>query len=437
MKFALAGKKIPNHLLVAAGAWGGRIVSAAVQLVSVRLLVEGLGAGQYAVFAVLTSLNGWFTLADFGMGAGLQNYISESRAREEDHRPYVAAAGFLAVIAFILVLLALYLLSPFLSHHLLVNLYLPEGESANRLFLVAGAIFTCTATGGISYRIWYAYQKGYYANIFPAMGALAGLAGVWLAAGRAGKDNILLICLAVFHAPVAIAAAISFVVTVLPAFKKAGPTFFFPYMLPLLKRGVKFWVFGLMAAGVLQIDYIVMSQKLAPGDITSYNIVSKIYAFIFFIYNAVLAALWPVCAEYLAVGLRHEVKKIVQRYILYGFSIIAFATGGLLLFMPLVLKVIAPTQVVSIANSTILLFGVYFILRVWTDTFAMALQSMSDLYIFWLCVPIQAILSLSLQWSLSGIYGVNGIVLGLIGSFLLTVFWVLPWKFYRNLKCIH
>ena len=76
--------------------------------------------------------------------------------------------------------------------------------------------------------------------------------------------------------------------------------------------------------------------------------------------------------------------------------------------------------------ALILLLGLYQMVRVWSDTFAMVLQSMNALSHFWLWMPVQALLSIALQWLLAPAYGVYGVVFGLIVSFALTMVWVLP-----------
>ncbi len=55
--------------------------------------------------------------------------------------------------------------------------------------------------------------------------------------------------------------------------------------------------FSSLSIIVLQTDYIVMSQKLSAADIIKYTVTMKIFGLMFFIYTAVLQALWPVCAE--------------------------------------------------------------------------------------------------------------------------------------------
>jgi O-antigen/teichoic acid export membrane protein len=68
--------KIPRHLIVAASAWISRAVSAFIQIISVRALLLYLGEERYAVYVIVYSLIGWFSLCDLGFGIVLLNRYS-------------------------------------------------------------------------------------------------------------------------------------------------------------------------------------------------------------------------------------------------------------------------------------------------------------------------------------------------------------------------
>jgi O-antigen/teichoic acid export membrane protein len=103
-----------------------------------------------------------------------------------------------------------------------------------------------------------------------------------------------------------------------------------------------------------------------------------------------------------------------------------------MVFMPQVVNLISPQKGYTIPAMFVLLLGVYYVVRVWTDSLATVLMSMSYLRPFWLLVPVQALLSAVLQWVLIPKLGIYGVVFGIIGSFLLTVSWGLPLAYFRR-----
>ena len=111
---------------------------------------------------------------------------------------------------------------------------------------------------------------------------------------------------------------------------------------------------------------------------------------------------------------------------MFGFNIIVISTLLILLFKEIIFNLIVRDKINNIQNTTIILFGLYFCIRVWSDTFSTLLLSINKVNIFYLYVPIQAGISFLLQYNLGLKIGINGIVLALIISFLLTAFWILP-----------
>jgi len=172
-----------------------------------------------------------------------------------------------------------------------------------------------------------------------------------------------------------------------------------------------------------------MSRILSPFDITLYNIISKVFFLLYFVYSAILMALWPNCTEFLSQKKWGKANKILKTHIALGTIIIIIGTIAFILTRQIIISILAPGENFIISTSTILLFGVLNILRVWTDTYAVMLQSISQIKIFWIFIPIQGLISFLGQYYCGLHFGINGIVIGLIISFLLTSVWILPKSF--------
>lgn len=429
---------VPRHLLVVGASWASRAVTALVLLASVRILMDSLGLENYAVFVLLTGLTGWFMLADMGIGSSVQNHISESRARGQSYDDLISASGLLAVLLLFVTVIALYFISPYVAPLLLKTFpFLSEAEKT-KLFFLTGALSIGMGVGGIVYKVWYGEQRGYLSNIVPAIAAVAGLIGLLLVR-QTPVENRLFLSLAAFTAPLAVLPLGVLLVQQWRVLRlrrglEYSRTQLHGTIRRLLKRGLQFWFFAIMAAGVLQIDYIVMSQFLAAQDIAVYYISTKVFGLAFFVYSTILAALWPVFAESIA---KHEwglVQRYLKKYLALGLAFMFVCTVSLIWLMPVAVGILAPKENIIIPFGFILLLGFYHMIRVWTDTFAMVLLSISHMKPFWIYVPIQAILSIVMQWVLVPVYGLYGVVLGLIASFIFTVSWALPLAAWKNYK---
>ena len=421
-------KKIPNHFVVASSAWASKVITALLQLYLVRILLIILGNDNYALFAVLTGLMGWFALADLGIGISLQNQISELKSNNKEYRDVV---GSVLLIYFVMMLLAMFLfyfVSNYFSKIILKEFIFIDESKRNLLFFITGELFIVMNFSSVIYRIWYAEFKGYISNLLPMIGYILSSFGIYVLSKLKGKnDDILLLCVIIFLLPNTL---ISFIFMMKKLY--FSRVFWYRYfdkriVFRVFSKGFRFWFFSLMASGVLQIDYLIMARYLSYDEIVLYNIVMKVFIFIFFIYNSLLTALWPEFSVEIHRKNISKVKNYVKKYLLIGILYIFISTLIFIMFKRNIMKIIVPNNSVEFSNYLLIVFGFYYLIRVWTDTYAMVLQSVSILKPFWILVPIQALISLVGQIYFVQIYRLNGILYGLILSFLLTVTWGLPY----------
>jgi len=409
---------------VAGSAWISRVVSAAIQLLSVRIIIENLGTDQYAVFGLLTGLMGWYMLVEMGVGTSLQNFISEYRAKDQTYVKYIVSAGMVAFVLLFPLLFILYILSPYLAPFFLKQFYFLSDAEKIKDFFSIGSLFIAATIGGIAYRVWYAQQRGYISNLLTALGSLISFFGI-LTVTQSQLSNKLFLSLVMYALPSTILSIASLCYLTIKNMNN-GFRWETEVVENLLRRAGRFWLLAIMAACVLQVDSIIISQFIEIKEIVIYLISTRIYGFIFFIYNAVLLALWPVFAEAIARNKWDIINRNLTNYLTAGISMMVVATSVLLWLMPFIVHILSPAEKIEVPLFFIIILGVYYLLRVWTDTFSMVLGSMNDLKPLWLFVPFQGMLSIFFQLILAPKYGVYGIVLGLIISFILTVAWGLP-----------
>ena len=426
-------ERVPRHMLVAASAWISRIVVAFVQLASIRILINGLGMENYSIFVLLIGLLGWFSLSDMGVSVSLQNHISEQRAKNLPYDQQLMAAAAIAAALLGVTVLLLYFVSPYLGSILLRQFKAIDDNEKSALVFLTGTILIVTTLGGIVYKVWYATQKGYLANMFPAVAAAIGYYGI-ASINSGTSSNRLLYSLVVFLLPGAIFPLCSFIVMVWRSANKISTAWNGTVMRSIFQKAIHFWLIAVMVALILQIDYVVMAQLLGPQDIVIYNMSTKIFGLVLFMYSSILLALWPIFSEKIIKRDWDSVKKYTKSYLSLGLCFMATMTFCLIWIMPFFIKILAPKEHIVIPVGFIILLGFYQMLRVWTDTFATILQSMGDLKPFWAAMPIQALLSVSFQWILGNHFGLYGIVLGLIISFILTSVWCLPWALFKHIK---
>jgi O-antigen/teichoic acid export membrane protein len=418
----------PHHWVVVS-AWTSKLITAVIQIAIIRIIISKIGLNLYAGLALLTGLAGWYVLADFGIGNSLQNFIAERRARGESANELIITSLLLGIIIMALLMLLLYFSSPVLGPLLFKSIAQLDNQSKESFFWLFGALSLAGAACGLVYKIWYATQKGYLANILPAVGSIIGFAII---------ENIpdvtpvaqLMWCLVALTAPTVLLTIPALMYYIVTAYRRGGRPSVIHATL-LIRRASRFMGLAIMAAVVLQIDYIVISQYLPTPEIAVYNISTRIFNTAFFVYYSVLLAFWPIFTELIAKNKWQKIVVKIKTIVAGGILFMCAVTIVVLRFEGNITGFLAPGASLHIENKIIVLLGIYFVVRIWTDIFSTVLASMSQIRVLLIWVPVQAALNICLQVYLAPRFGLIGVIAGLILAYLLTVAWVLPLQVLR------
>lgn len=413
-------------MTVGAG-WISRIVTAVAQIISIRLLADMLGIDGYGAFAVIIGLLGWFALADFGFGSGLQNYISRHRVSGDDPMPAIISVAQVLALTTLALWLLYSLVAWWAGPWLLSDFGAVSHRDAALGWLAFAILATGTGAATIFLRICFAEHRGYIAHLISAIGAFAGLGG--LATLHAlSPDHLFIWSVVVFAAPNFLVPASAMLIFLLRDPRRSTGLHKFDRHVfsEIFASSRVFLVFNTMAASVLYVDYIIISQTISAREAALYAIVSRLFTFAFFMFNSVLQASWPVSAEIFHKGDFSKLRRTILTCILFGTFIILMFSTILYYSSDFIINILSPKDNIKIPPTLILLFAMYWIIRVWCDTFAMLVQSADGARSLLFVVPAQAILNLLVSIWAAQRYGLSGLLIGMISSFVMTVAWFNP-----------
>jgi Na+-driven multidrug efflux pump len=121
----------------------------------------------------------------------------------------------------------------------------------------------------------------------------------------------------------------------------------------------------------------------------------------------------------------------IKKYLKIGLSLSLVYCTTIYIFHDILFNIL--NFKIEVKPITLLLFGLYVSIRLYTDTYAMVLQATSHLKIMWKTVIIQAPISVVLQWYLAIDYGINGVLIGLVLSFVLSAALILPIYYHKKI----
>lgn len=416
-------------MFIASIGWINRIITAAIQIISIPLIIRVLGNNNYAVFAIITGLMMWYNLGDFGLGPSIQNEISRLRVVGENVNEFLRSIAIYIVLIGVLEVFVFSCGSFFLQDILLRKI---PSQVPYYLLAVVGDLYILMVLFSIAFKIFFAEQRGYWAYIYQTIGVVGALIVVLVLIFLDVPYKLLWISLG-WIVPQTLAALAAFL-HVVPLSKWFSASDFKRFY-KILSFAWRYNINTIGAAFVLGIDYIIMSQIVSANDIIIYNIFNKVYLFISFGYSTILAALWPVMAEAAvvddptAIG---KVNKMLLRNIFIGIGYILLTTLVILTMKKVIIGFFAGAQLM-VSGLIIILFGIYYSIRVWVDTYNMAILSRNKITFIAATVPIQAAISIVFLYYFGTKFGIEGIVFGFLLCFLVTAAWILPCYYYSLL----
>jgi O-antigen/teichoic acid export membrane protein len=294
-----------------------RGVGVITALISVPLTLHYLGQERYGLWMTISSITAMLGFADLGMGNGLLNAIAEADGKDDTEaaKMYVSSAFFLLLgIASCILLgfLFIYSMVPWARvFNITSQLAIEEVGPATAVLFVS---FVANMPLGVVQRVQMGYQQGFRTNMWIAVGAIMGLAGVLIAIYC--KAGLPWLVLAMSGGPV---LAILF----------NWYDFFFCSHRWLLPSWAMFdWTASSKVAGtgaiflVLQLfallgntsDNIVIAQVLGASTVAGYAVMQKLFS-ITLIAQYFLAPLWPAFGEAIARDDRVWARRALNRAI--------------------------------------------------------------------------------------------------------------------------
>jgi O-antigen/teichoic acid export membrane protein len=414
--------KLSHHWRVALSAWGSRLLVALAQLMAVRILLSSLSTESYSVWAVMISLTGWFLLADLGIAQVTQNRLARMLATGAAvHGAVRQSVRTVALIGIALGVLCT-LSAPWTGDLLLGRLL--ADPAARRWCVSAGAWMLIAASwSAVAAKIWYALGHGVRANLLPMLAFLCSLAAVYFLPPMFAPELRLKVALAAWLAPAALVGALSLALIWLQAHGGAGEE---PARMTVLRQSLPFWSYAAMGIVTLNVDYAILARSADPTELVAYNLVTKVFAFLFFFYASTLAVFSPRFSRAHATGRLDQAFGMLRRHMLISSAAFLAVATGMWFALPAIFVHVFKVSHIQIPASLFFAVVALNFVRVWADGYATFLVAIDQVRTLSRFLPAQAVLSVGFQVILAHRYGALGIILGLILSYLLTVSWGFP-----------
>lgn len=278
-----------------------------VNLMYVPICIDYLDAERYGIWLTLSSIIGWMSFFDLGLGNGLRNKLTESLARDDimKARQYVSTSYFLFSVIFISLIAVFTIADPFLNWLQILNIK-NDTISNYEIQICALIVFIFFSLRFIFMNIAivaYSKQKPFYSHLFSSGGSLLSLILIYILKYFTGEGNgdLTLLVFVLSSSQVFILIIASLILYNKSVnFKSLKPKIKLIELKlskDILKLGLNFFVIQIVGLILFSSANILIARKFSTEEVTVYNIVFKYFNVVPMIYAIILSPIWSAVTD--------------------------------------------------------------------------------------------------------------------------------------------
>jgi len=296
-----------------------KVVDIGTGLLIVPLVLNYLDETRYGIWLTLYSLVMWFDFFDVGLGHGLRNKLSESKAKgnKELSRKYVSTTYAGLVIISVGFFVLFLIVNNFLDWSVILNTdEVPKAE-LNLLAIIVFGFFALRLVLKLVLSVLLANQLPALRDLIQTSGKVINLILIYILL-KTTKDSLLYLGITYSVSPVFILFIFS-IILFTKKYKSIAPNIKwidFNLFSDLFKLGAKFFIIQIAAVILYSTDNMIITQLFSPADVTPYQIAHRYFGIMMMGFAIVVTPFWSAITEAYTKGeigwIKRSVKKLVQ-----------------------------------------------------------------------------------------------------------------------------
>jgi O-antigen/teichoic acid export membrane protein len=410
-----------NYLRQLKGSAVYRSIAVVASFLAVPLMIQYLGQEKYGVWSTLLAILSWLVFFDLGLGHSLRNKVAESLAQGQTNqaRDYISTAyGTIGVIALTL-WISFFALSYVVSWQTVFNTSaISESRLGSAVRIVAFFVLL-NFWVGLIYSLLGALQKSSVVVFGQMCTSIFILAAIFLL-NKSGSASIEK--LAVIYGFSTFLSSVVLSVW----FYRWQPMLQIRFLVDLQKiktlLTVGFQFFLIQIAGLIMFttDRILITQLFGPEQVTTYDVVFKIFSIITLVHSLVATPLWSSYTDAYKRGDLDWINKALHNQLAF-YGVIVILTCLLLFSATSIIKLWVGDEV-KVSSSIIFVMGVFVLVSAWNNIFAMIVNGIGEirLQLYTAIIAMLVNIPLSIFLAKYTTLGVSAVVVGTICSLLIS-----------------
>jgi O-antigen/teichoic acid export membrane protein len=409
-------RNIQKHILASFLLKG---ISIGINLLLVPLTLHYLDKERYGLWLTMSSVIGWFSLFDIGLGHGFRNKFAEAIALKKSTlaKTYVSTTIILLSIIICLVLSVFLIINPFLNWNLILNTKIePPGD----LSILANIIFVFFALQFIfklTTSVLLADQKSSLVDFIGVAGSLLSLISIYILM-RVNQRSLLFLGLTLSACPVLV-LMVTYFILFNGAYKLYKPSIKYidlKQSKDLLGLGFLFFIPQVCSLIIFSTSNIIIAQLFTPAEVTIYNIAYRYFSLIIIFFNILITPFWSAFTEAFVKKDNLWIKNVIYKLIMFWLIsclvvIVMIGVSGQVFYIWLGGQITIPFQLkIGLA--------IYACISNWNNIFAFFINGISKIFLqVWISV-FGGIAFIPLTIILAKNFGLIGVPLGMAISIL-------------------
>ena len=304
-------------------------ISILISFILIPLTIDYLNPTKYGIWITLTSVIGWFSFFDIGLGNGMRNKfaIAKAEGKEVLARTYISTTYALITVISVILFFLFFIVNQFLDWGKILNTSTDILELEKLVFIVF-SVFCFQFVARLINAVFLADQRPAMSKAINTLASIISLIVVYILIKTTNGSLLYL------------GASFSIINLLIPflvgvwvfntSYKKYKPSLKFidfKYARELLSLGGAFFLGQVAALIVFSTDNIIITQLFGPEEVTPYNIALKYFGVVTVTFTIITSTFWSGFTEAYHQNDMDWIKRIIKKVTQLWFGAIFILIG--------------------------------------------------------------------------------------------------------------
>lgn len=414
-------KKIKKNILAS---FVIKSMSIIVSLLVVPITINYVNPTRYGIWITLSSIIGWFSFFDIGLGNGLRNKLAESLANGDIKlaKSYVSTTYAILIAIMLSISLIILIINPLINWSLILNTAPEESNELSSLALIIISFFCAQFILQLITTVLTADQKPAKASLINLAGSILALFIIFMLT-KITNGSLLYLALAIGSSQVFV-LILSSLWLYSNNYKKIAPSYKYiniKYARNLINLGVKFFIIQVAVLILYQSSNIIIAQLFGPAEVTLYNIAYKYFSIIPMVFAIIISPFWSAFTDAYTLKDTEWIKNMIVK--LRKIWVMLIILSIIMLVASNIVYKLWIGKMIEIPISLSIVMAIYVIVTSWCGIYSNFLNGVGKIKLQLYFSLIGSIINIPLAVFLGKEIGVSGVILSTVLLSAISAIW--------------